>query len=168
MARSPVPRAVRGLLLGLTLSVLNLAGAFLAILALGGLGEWTGIQFIGLFGLMELATGLAFIVCPNIWRLPVAEANTSDSTPVHLAASTLFLPHWAAGTKAVAGAAFLIVAAYREGVGAATPGVLLLVLGVLVIVLSLSLIIARSEEHTSELQSPCNLVFRLLLEKKKY
>src|ERR1039457_6266603 len=25
---------------------------------------------------------------------------------------------------------------------------------------------SRSEEHTSELQSPCNLVFRLLLEKK--
>src|SRR2546426_3425586 len=30
----------------------------------------------------------------------------------------------------------------------------------------LSLLI-RSEEHTSELQSPCNLVCRLLLEKKK-
>src|SRR5688500_8474647 len=28
-------------------------------------------------------------------------------------------------------------------------------------------ILARSEEHTSELQSPCNLVCRLLLEKKK-
>src|SRR5256885_15173029 len=27
--------------------------------------------------------------------------------------------------------------------------------------------IKRSEEHTSELQSPCNLVCRLLLEKKK-
>src|SRR5256885_8856446 len=27
--------------------------------------------------------------------------------------------------------------------------------------------ILRSEEHTSELQSPCNLVCRLLLEKKK-
>src|SRR5688500_19357074 len=27
---------------------------------------------------------------------------------------------------------------------------------------------ARSEEHTSELQSPCNLVCRLLLEKNKY
>src|SRR5205807_9165307 len=27
--------------------------------------------------------------------------------------------------------------------------------------------IGRSEEHTSELQSPCNLVCRLLLEKKK-
>src|SRR2546426_5403193 len=29
------------------------------------------------------------------------------------------------------------------------------------------LIEGRSEEHTSELQSPCNLVCRLLLEKKK-
>src|SRR2546426_2073667 len=28
-------------------------------------------------------------------------------------------------------------------------------------------IVYRSEEHTSELQSPCNLVCRLLLEKKK-
>src|SRR5688500_19193466 len=27
---------------------------------------------------------------------------------------------------------------------------------------------SRSEEHTSELQSPCNLVCRLLLEKKKF
>src|SRR5256885_13226630 len=29
------------------------------------------------------------------------------------------------------------------------------------------IVAARSEEHTSELQSPCNLVCRLLLEKKK-
>src|SRR2546426_7050878 len=28
-------------------------------------------------------------------------------------------------------------------------------------------VLVRSEEHTSELQSPCNLVCRLLLEKKK-
>src|SRR3989454_7364520 len=28
-------------------------------------------------------------------------------------------------------------------------------------------VVLRSEEHTSELQSPCNLVCRLLLEKKK-
>src|SRR5256885_8986132 len=31
----------------------------------------------------------------------------------------------------------------------------------------LFLLAVRSEEHTSELQSPCNLVCRLLLEKKK-
>src|SRR2546426_11603827 len=32
---------------------------------------------------------------------------------------------------------------------------------------TIPLIVTRSEEHTSELQSPCNLVCRLLLEKKK-
>src|SRR5256885_11985865 len=32
---------------------------------------------------------------------------------------------------------------------------------------SYTLLDTRSEEHTSELQSPCNLVCRLLLEKKK-
>src|SRR3989454_8090408 len=31
----------------------------------------------------------------------------------------------------------------------------------------LNYLLPRSEEHTSELQSPCNLVCRLLLEKKK-
>src|SRR5688500_19498187 len=31
-----------------------------------------------------------------------------------------------------------------------------------------TLVAVRSEEHTSELQSPCNLVCRLLLEKKKH
>src|SRR5256885_4068105 len=31
----------------------------------------------------------------------------------------------------------------------------------------ISCAVVRSEEHTSELQSPCNLVCRLLLEKKK-
>src|SRR5256885_7424113 len=33
--------------------------------------------------------------------------------------------------------------------------------------LASALSLDRSEEHTSELQSPCNLVCRLLLEKKK-
>src|SRR5256885_6835418 len=39
-------------------------------------------------------------------------------------------------------------------------------IGMALMVLGLVLI-CRSEEHTSELQSPCNLVCRLLLEKKK-
>src|SRR2546426_9231625 len=34
-------------------------------------------------------------------------------------------------------------------------------------VLNAAVRVGRSEEHTSELQSPCNLVCRLLLEKKK-
>src|SRR5205807_8478687 len=36
-----------------------------------------------------------------------------------------------------------------------------------VLSLTLNPHLTRSEEHTSELQSPCNLVCRLLLEKKK-
>src|SRR2546426_5735642 len=43
---------------------------------------------------------------------------------------------------------------------------LVLALGLIGIVGLLST--SRSEEHTSELQSPCNLVCRLLLEKKNY
>src|ERR1039457_7512162 len=35
------------------------------------------------------------------------------------------------------------------------------------LVKSFTAVVMRSEEHTSELQSPCNLVCRLLLEKKK-
>src|SRR5256885_7755981 len=56
-------------------------------------------------------------------------------------------------------------------------GLLLLALGTLAGGLALGVqgyhaltredVAARSEEHTSELQSPCNLVCRLLLEKKK-
>src|SRR2546426_1807628 len=44
---------------------------------------------------------------------------------------------------------------YKSVVGAAEQAV------------SYEFIETRSEEHTSELQSPCNLVCRLLLEKKK-
>src|SRR5256885_10770674 len=36
-----------------------------------------------------------------------------------------------------------------------------------IVVAAISVVEDRSEEHTSELQSPCNLVCRLLLEKKK-
>src|SRR2546426_6599477 len=39
---------------------------------------------------------------------------------------------------------------------------------VLGIVLGWRGVVGRSEEHTSELQSPCNLVCRLLLDKKHY
>src|SRR5256885_7642070 len=49
----------------------------------------------------------------------------------------------------------------KEALGLAAAG------GATVAKLSGMLPASRSEEHTSELQSPCNLVCRLLLEKKK-
>src|SRR5256885_11734376 len=42
-----------------------------------------------------------------------------------------------------------------------------LVVGVAAVGVLFGTVHGRSEEHTSELQSPCNLVCRLLLEKKK-
>src|SRR5580658_7906190 len=59
----------------------------------------------------------------------------------------------------------------RQSVAAFTPAAMLrtpifyLLYGMFVMVAASGLM--RSEEHTSELQSPCNLVCRLLLEKKK-
>src|SRR5256885_8006023 len=60
---------------------------------------------------------------------------------------------------------FIIRAAVVEGVATATE---VSTIGIAYGVLAGLLIYRqfRSEEHTSELQSPCNLVCRLLLEKK--
>ena len=62
------PRAVRGLLLGLVLSGLNLLGAFLALLTLGGLGAWSSWQFIGFLapGLTKKEKRLLFLSLPFV------------------------------------------------------------------------------------------------------
>lgn len=141
--RSGAGRAARGLVLGLCLSALNLVGGFLAVLALGGLGAWTGPQFVGFFGVLEAATGIAYVVGPNIWRLPVAEASTSDRTRIRLAASTLLIPHWAALAKTLAGVAMIVASAWYVGVGWVSLALPLLAVAIIVAVLALSLIVAR-------------------------
>jgi hypothetical protein len=139
----PPWRALRGLVLGFLMSVVNLAGALLVVLMLGGLGSWTDRQFIGLFGLLEIVTGVAFIIGPNIWRLPVAEANTNDRTSIRLAASTALIPHWAAAAKVVPGLPMVTVALLHAGIGPATALLPLLVLLILAGVMGLSLVAAR-------------------------
>lgn len=133
---------LRGLVLGLALSFVNLAGAFLTVLALGGLGEWTRTQFIGLFGLVEVATGAAFVIGPNIWHLPVAEANT-PRVDIRFAASTILIPHWAGGVKAIAGGAFVVFAIVREGAGPATLLAPVVVVCICAIAVGLSMVFAR-------------------------
>ena len=87
-------RAFRGLALVFLLSFLNLIGLFLTVTALGGVAPWSRWQFIGAFGVLEAASGLANVISPNIWRLPIAELQTSERTDVKLAGSALLLPHW--------------------------------------------------------------------------
>lgn len=130
-------------MLGLLLSALNLVGAFLALLALGGLGAWSGVQFVGFFGVLEASTGVAYLIGPNIWRLPVAEASTSDRTRIRLAASTVLVPRWAALAKVAAGLAMLGVAVAAVGVGPRSLLLLPLGLAIGLAVTGVSLVVAR-------------------------
>lgn len=123
--------------------MLNLAGAFLTLLALGGIGDWTGRQFIGLFGLLEIATGIIFVIGPNIWRLPVATAELEHRTRVEVAASTILIPHWAGGVKCLAGLAMVTWTAMSEGLAWASAGAVLLIADVVVVGVAISLVGAR-------------------------
>jgi hypothetical protein len=126
------------------LSFLNLVGVLLTATVLGGVAPWTRWQFIGLFGVVEVASGLANVLSPNIWRLPIAELQTSDRTDVKLAASALLIPHWGGLARTAAGLVCMTLAGWQEGIG---PATLLLVPFVLVLawlVLALSALIARA------------------------
>jgi hypothetical protein len=130
--------------LGMTLSAVNLVGVTATLFGLGGLGEWSGVQFLGLFGVLEAATGIAFVIGPNIWRLPVAEAKLGDGPhDVRFAASTIFIPHWAGGVKVIPGVALAGWAAAQEGYGPATLGLLPLMLLAAAAVVGLSMVLAR-------------------------
>jgi hypothetical protein len=136
-------RAAASLLLVLALSFVNLVGAFLALTALGGTGDWNTAQFVGLFGILETAMGIAYLFAPNIWRLPVAEANTPDQTKVRLAPATLFIPHWLAAAKVFGGALMIAYAAASEGVAAATALIPVVVVAMAIAFLAATLAVAR-------------------------
>lgn len=135
-------RAFRGLALVFFLSFVNLAGVILTVSALGGLAPWSGWQFVGAFGLVEAASGLANVVSPNIWRLPVAQLQMRERT-VTLAASSLLLPHWGGLARCVAGLVCLGLAAWQEGIGATSVALVPLVLAIAWSILAISAVLAR-------------------------
>ena len=137
-------RAFRGLVLVFLLSFLNLVGLILTTTALGGLAPWSRWQFVGAFGLIEAASGLANVLTPNIWRLPVAELQTSARTDVKLAGSTLLLPHWGGLARCAAGLVCLAFAAWHEGLGPASAGLVPLLLALAWSVLAVSAVLARA------------------------
>jgi hypothetical protein len=139
----PSRRAFRGLFLVFLLSFVNLAGIVVTVTALGGLPPWSRWQFLGLFGLVEVASGLANVVSPNLWRLPVAQLQTSGRTDVGLAASALLLPHWGGLARCAAGLVCLALAGWQEGVGIASAGLPLLALAVAWSILAISAVLAR-------------------------
>jgi hypothetical protein len=136
-------RAFRGLALVFVLSFLNLVGVLLTVTALGGLAPWSRWQFIGVYGVIETASGLANVISPNIWRLPIAELRTSKRTDVKLAASALLLPHWGGLARSAAGVACIAIAAWQEGVAPASVSLVPFVLALAWWVLAVSAVLAR-------------------------
>jgi hypothetical protein len=137
-------RAFRGLALVFVLSFVNLAGVLVTATALGGVEPWTGWQFIGLYGAAEAAAGLANVVSPNVWRLPIAQLETDRRTDVRLAASTMLIPHWGGLARTLAGLVLVAVVAWHEGVGPATLGLVVLVPALALVFLAVSALAARA------------------------
>jgi hypothetical protein len=137
-------RAFRGLVLVFVLSFVNLLGVLVTVTALGGLEPWSRWQFVGAFGVIEGASGLANVFSPNIWHLPVAQLQTSKQTDVRLAISAVLLPHWGGLARCFAGLVCIALAAWREGVGPASLVVAPLLLALAWAVLAISAVVARA------------------------
>ena len=137
-------RAFRGLALVFVLSFVNLLGVAVTATALGGLAPWSRWQFIGLYGAIEAASGLANVISPNIWRLPVAQLQTSERTEVRLAASALLLPHWGGLARTAAGVVCLALAAWHDGVGPGSLALLPFLLALAWWVVAASALLARA------------------------
>ena len=144
-------RAFSGLVLVFVLTFVNLVGVIFTVAALGGVEPWSRWQFVGAFGVLEAASGLANVVSPNVWRLPIAELNTSRRTATRLAASTLLIPHWGGLARFAAGTVCLGVAAWHEGRGPASVGLVPFVLALAAIILAVSALLARAGVARPEL-----------------
>jgi hypothetical protein len=141
--RDPSKRAFRGLALVFVLTFANLVGVAVTAAAIGGLEPWSPWQFIGLFGAIEVASGLANVISPNIWRLPVAELQTSGRTDVKLALSTLVLPHWGGLARGAAGLVCFALAAWQERLAAESAALVPFLAGIAWWILALSAVLAR-------------------------
>ena len=133
------------------LSFLNLVGVLLTATAIGGIEPWSSWQFVGLFGVAELASGLANVLSPNIWRLPVAQLQTSGQTDVKLAASAMLLPHWGGLARAAAGLVCVALAAWHAGVAPASLLLVPFVLALAWLVLAVSVLLAAAGVARPEL-----------------
>jgi hypothetical protein len=137
-------RAFRGLALVFVLSFVNLIGVLVTATAVGGVAPWSRWQFIGMYGVFEAASGLANVISPNIWRLPIAELQTSKRTSVKLAASALLLPHWGGLARSVAGVVLVALAGWQEGFGSASAALVPFVIALALSILAISAILARA------------------------
>jgi hypothetical protein len=141
--RDSKSRAFSGLVLVFVLTILNFFGILLTMTALGGLQPWNEWQFLGLFGVVEAAAGASNVVAPNIWRLPVAEMETSHRTRVRFAATTMLIPHWGGAARSLAGLVLILVSGFHEGWSVESLLLLPMLLMLCLLFLAISAVIAR-------------------------
>jgi hypothetical protein len=122
----------------------NLVGVLVTAAAVGGVAPWSRWQFIGLFGVLEASSGLANVISPNVWRLPIAELETGGRTDVKLAASTLRVPHWGGLARSAAGLVCIALAAWQEGIGPASLALVALIPLLAWSILGISAVVARA------------------------
>lgn len=115
----------------------------LTAVGLNALGEWTLWQFVGLFGVIEAGSGLANVVTPNLWAMPVLEQETSARTKTVLALETLGLAHWGGLARTLAGIVMIAVAGQHEGFAATSVLLLPMILVIALLQIGLSAVIAR-------------------------
>ena len=143
-AKDVVRRAFRGLVLTFLLSFINLVGIIFTLTALGGLAPWSRWQFIGAYGVLEFASGLANIITPNLWRLAIVQLETGSGTNTKLAGSALLLPHWGALARCVAGLLLVAAAGWNEGLTLASVALVPLVLGLAWLIVAVSAAVGRA------------------------
>lgn len=119
-------------------------GLLLTAVGLNALGEWSQWQFVGLFGVVEMGSGIANVITPNLWAMPVVEQETSKRTQTVLALDTLLIPHWGGLARSVAGLAMIGAAGWHEGFGPATSLLVPLCLAIAALQLGLSALTARA------------------------
>src|SRR5256885_7659420 len=107
---------------------------------------------------------LVVMVAPARWAKHVALAASLVEFAISAPLWWTFAP--ADGFQFILDASWIPSWGIRYTVG--VDGISLFMVLLTTFLVPLSVLGSRSEEHTSELQSPCNLVCRLLLEKKKY
>jgi hypothetical protein len=104
------------LILAFAFSFFNFALLVLSGLFVGGLDHWSVRQFAGLYGLIETSTGIANLVAPNFWALPVSEFRSRSETVVVVALADLRVIHVDGVGRVLGGGLFLAWSAAAAGV----------------------------------------------------
>lgn len=110
------------------LSLFNFGAVYLCALSLGGTDGWTASQFAGLYGWVDMSTGLGNVYAWNFWQISQKAERMHGRARFD---ATTFRPKWESFARAFAGLTLMAWAVYAAGIGAATlwflPDTLLLI-----------------------------------------